>query len=933
MNGQRLRGLLSTIVLMAVTAGVPWFLYHLGGGLPTTTPSVHKVGSFLGQPITDTAILRGVSLLCWVVWLLFIAAVATEAAAWVRARPGPATTHRGFRIPGLQGAAGTLFLTAILLLPQRPALGSQSPMTAPYGAAHARPVLTSFRPADEGHADLQLATASADSRQADRIPYTVKRYDTPWGIAEEYLGNGLRWREITDADGNTLATGVDDWAQINGRLIDEPQARLIFPGQILYLPVTGGSVPHPARPGVETSSAEKPQQAPPVAPSHHLDDGADPEMPADPRSDPPPTSISAEPIPSSTGIASLHHQEVSAPRRDDQVEIAGLLAAGMVVGATLTTITRLRLNQSRARMPGRRIRIPTGELASKEMALRVASREDLIHAAHRALHGLVADLQAESLPAPTILAVLAGEEWVEILLDRPVPPPQTWSVSADGFRWSLGRDAIPDLTTSARDPVPALVPLGRLPGTTTEVLINLEAAGIISVRGDDERAAGLIVSAALALAGLPWAGSADVILVGFSETLAQAGPHIRTVPTLEAVVDELEAMGAPEGLGGAPRGHLTLDANRPDGWLPTIVLSAGGADDRALSRLSSLCADRAGISAMFVAGPYGEYGCLLNVDSAPAYIPQLRLALEVTSLPAEELTALTEILETALDTEGVTVDDPPYSALESSTRPPIAVPRATQPGPSEATLPPARINVLGVVEYINVDDFRRPRSQETTIYLAMHPQGVSEAQLDEKIWPTRTVPASTRDPVISAVRSALGGVERFPHATAQGQQKIYRLSNQVATDWSQFCALYRAGRQNDSVDSLQAALDLVRGRPFGDLDGGPGYQWLHTEGHVRHMQAEIADCADLAAGMYLDLGQPVEARWAATRGLVADCYAERLWVRLMAAADALGEPQEVERILAEMDLRMGLEGDFESLHPDTIAAYRRYSRNRGYHLT
>jgi hypothetical protein len=239
---------------------------------------------------------------------------------------------------------------------------------------------------------------------------------------------------------------------------------------------------------------------------------------------------------------------------------------------------------------------------------------------------------------------------------------------------------------------------------------------------------------------------------------------------------------------------------------------------------------------------------------------------------------------------------------------------------------PVRINVLGVVEFVNVDDFRRPRSQETTLFLAMHPQGVSEAQLDEKIWPTRKVPPSTRDPVISAVRAAIGGVERFPHATAQGPQKLYRLSEQVGTDWSQFCTLYRVGRQNASVESLRGALELVRGRPFGDLDGGPGYQWLHTEGHVRHMQAEIADCADLTAGMYLDSDQPVEARWAATQGLVADGYAERLWVRLMAAADALGEPQEVERILAEMDVRMGLEGDFESLHPDTIAAYRRYSR-------
>jgi len=90
------------------------------------------------------------------------------------------------------------------------------------------------------------------------------------------------------------------------------------------------------------------------------------------------------------------------------------------------------------------------------------------------------------------------------------------------------------------------------------------------------------------------------------------------------------------------------------------------------------------------------------------------------------------------------------------------------------------------------------------------------------------------------------------------------------------------------------------------------------------MQAEIADAADLAAGLYLDSGQPLEARWAANQGLLSGLYTERLWVRLMAAADALGEAQEVERLLAEMDTRLGLDGDYSQLHPDTIAAYRIY---------
>jgi hypothetical protein len=48
----------------------------------------------------------------------------------------------------------------------------------------------------------------------------------------------------------------------------------------------------------------------------------------------------------------------------------------------------------------------------------------------------------------------------------------------------------------------------------------------------------------------------------------------------------------------------------------------------------------------------------------------------------------------------------------------------------------------------------------------------------------------------------------------------------------------------------------------------------------------------------------------------------------MAAADAVGEAQDIERLVAEMDTRLGLDGDYSQLHPDTIAAYRMYSRQR-----
>jgi two-component SAPR family response regulator len=94
------------------------------------------------------------------------------------------------------------------------------------------------------------------------------------------------------------------------------------------------------------------------------------------------------------------------------------------------------------------------------------------------------------------------------------------------------------------------------------------------------------------------------------------------------------------------------------------------------------------------------------------------------------------------------------------------------------------------------------------------------------------------------------------------------------------------------------------------------------------MEAEIGDAADLAASLLLADGQPVEARAAARRGLLADPYLERLWVRLMEVADALGDSQEVERIMDELDKVLELDGDFSCLHPQTLAAYQRLSRRQ-----
>jgi DNA-binding SARP family transcriptional activator len=916
---QRLKALAAAMALFGIAVGVPVLLNGLGGGLPTGLPSSHQAATFLGRPLTDSAILRAVSLVCWTVWLLFVAAVAAETVAWIRQRPGPSITRRGFRIPGLQGAAGSLVLTAVLLLPNRPA--STGSLTA--GRMQAPSAITAVNNGPQVTALQHLDMMDASQPFDNRNPYVVHHGETLWGIAEAHVGNGLAWRQITDVTGRSFDSGVDEWVQVNGRMIDEREARLIYGGETVYLPASWVRIdPTP----VAAADTVKDPLAAPANPAGGKPYG----VPAEPQpaiSTPSPTS---DPALTTNGQAPLVQQTGNT---HDATEVLELVGAGMIAGAVLSTLTRQRSRQSRQRRPGRRIRLPAKHLAVTEIDLRAGERSDLIGATHRALHRLATDLTREQSAIPTVCGVVAGDDRVEVLLDRPGTPPDPWQNSADGYRWSIPTEQIPPGIGAGCEPLPALIPVGRVPGTSDEVMINLAAAGILHIQGTTERAEGLIHAAALTFTGLPWAESADVIAVGLGPVPADSAVHVRSVNVLEEVIDELEKQ-ADELLAslGAP---IESGIDRPDGWLPTVVILGCPAHPESLDRLFTLCSGQSGVFAM-VSRPASGPGWVLDVDSFPALVRQLRLAVEPISAPAGWVGAVSELLEVGADTADVGIDEPPYDQLQSGERPEIKPAIATvssngldEPGQRSTGSGLARINVLGPVTFEDVENFLRPRSFEIAVYLALHTDGVSEGRLDEMIWPSKTeVASSTRDQAISAARNALGGRSRFPLAHGQGRDKVYRLSDQVTTDWSEFCALYRRGRENKSVDTLRSALQLVRGRPFGDLDAGPGFQWLHVEGHTYHMQAEIADAADVTAGVYLEQGQPLEARWAAYQGLLAGPYTERLWVRLMATADALGEAQEVERLLAEMDTRIGLDGDYSQLHPDTVAAYRMYSHHR-----
>jgi len=620
-------------------------------------------------------------------------------------------------------------------------------------------------------------------------------------------------------------------------------------------------------------------------------------------------------------------------RRAEAPAGISLLEAGLVSASVFSILEMLRRRQSQRRPFGRRIRLPSGPDVQTELALRGGRRPEVADRIQRAVHSLYATTTASGEPLPAILGAVADGDAVEMLLATPTLPPSPWESAAGGFAWRVRDENLREAVPPFSEPLPALAPLGKAVGTGADVIVNLEAAGVIGVTGDPQRASGIIRAIAASLSGLPWAEAISLVLAGFGDEL-HAAPQARVIPAVGAVLAELRSTVAVMDEMLTRHGCATIwDARiqglAGDGWPPTVVLCAEPPPDADLAELVSLAALRRGVVAVVPAAIGREQGWTLNADLVPMTVGPLRVAVEPTTLRGTELAAVGRVLDAAEDEAGATLDEPPYDRIELRSDWPEPPEGAASVSGHKVRQPAVLIRVLGSVELDGATNFSRAKSRELAVYLAMHPNGVGESELDEALWPSelgRVVPPSTRDSTVSVARTALGGPARLLPAQGQGREKRYQLAAEVGSDFDLFCRLHRHGRAVMSIDSLRAALGLVRGRPFEGVLSGRNYTWVHTEGHARHIEAEVGDAADMAATLLLEAGQPLEARWAARQGLAADPLCERLWIRLMQAADDLGESQEIERLMDELDIAFELGGDFSGLHPNTLAAYDRYRR-------
>ncbi|GEN78988.1 LysM peptidoglycan-binding domain-containing protein [Actinotalea fermentans] len=759
-------------------------------------------------------------------------------------------------------------------------------------------------PADAVDAAAQPVLTPAPSEAAERAAadYTVVPGDTLWGISAEQLGDPQRYPEIVDLNRGR--------PQPDGGTLEDPD--LIRPGWTLRLPedlVSSSGLPLGTHDDAQAGLDDAPPvhndaelgTAPPEAASgdtaanpddgvQHDDDGtraADDATGGRHVAEPPEDQVPAEDD-NPTEVVDAHDDDADlAPRF--LLGLTSLAAAG-VIGE----LARRRRLQQRARRVGERIALP--EVGSPthraERTLRTAEPPLTVGALKLAFSHFATRCYESERDLPRVAAVVVTPEEVTLHLsdddDAPVPP-----FTATGARtWSAPHRALTSMPSAddpgRPEPFPTLVTLGHSADGT--VLLNLEAAGTLTIGGDPAVAADIRRALVAELVTNDLTGRIGLVAGEDFESLARAcdPARLQTAPAAAIARAADRRLSDVRNALGAAGLDDTLQARSDrligDVWLPVVFDSPDAPKTHPRPWMGTV---------VVTVHATSETGWTVTADEAGARIEPLGLHVHPQRLNAEGLRRLVELLALAPPVDNAQLQRPTPLTVEILDAAAALPPTEEADETSEAPRPTVRVELLGPVLITGLPHqagHLSRRSTELLVYLALRGRATGP-ELDEALWYGERIDSQTRNSLVYRTRQRVGA-DVLPVVGADG---IYRLGGAATTDWSDFQRHARRGLAAglDGIDDLRSAMNLVRDRPLlGVRDAD--YTW--AEHDVQHMISTIADVAHVLSRLLLESGRARDGLEAATKGLIVDAWSELLLDDALEAAIAADDATAADRL-------------------------------------
>lgn len=503
-----------------------------------------------------------------------------------------------------------------------------------------------------------------------------------------------------------------------------------------------------------------------------------------------------------------------------------------------------------------------------------------------------------------------------------------------GLGWRISRDDVASLLVSPTDRGTAVLPLllsiGRDDITTRDVLLNLQHALTVDIRGPQAARSRFLSTAALELATSPFADDLRVVCCGF-------GGDVDGLQRIESVASVAEAI---EVIRADP--FSIIDVTDPDAaetFSNIVVLVDGPVIDSELDELAQLSLSGIAVLAADIPSHF-------SLELSPGTIEILPIGRTVIreELTAQHFAAMAELVSTSALTEYVTPDrlavEPEIEVSDSEDQAFAGKPTVVEAASGDEFFDSGldcdiELRVLGRVEVIGADrDFESARALDIISYLAFNRDGADADQLKTWIWPVDEPPTDKAFAnVMTRARKGLGvDDEGQPYLSKAGTDGVYRLSKLVGTDFDQFQLLVEQSRDLDDDEALSrlvAAVRLVRSVPF---TGGGAMGYLWTDNGVRaHIDYAIDEAVHRCADTALALGDSATARWAAFRGLTIVPGCEQCYRRRFLAASLDHNRSELSAAMVELQKMASLDqGEPEAsdaISPELVELYEELMRH------